>query len=128
MKIERIVRHFGIKFAREFKKDNPKKFTPKTGELSKSKKAESILETINRILAEADADTFEGYLYADTIEGYLYYDCIDALRKLKEKFEQLNERGLKKELAYNEEMALQHTRAAGEIREKLALLQAKEQQ
>jgi len=44
MKIERIVRHFGIKFAREFKKDNPKKFTPKTGELSKSKKAESIME------------------------------------------------------------------------------------
>ena len=44
MKIERIVRHFGIKFAREFKKDNPKKFTPKTGELSKSKKAKRVIE------------------------------------------------------------------------------------
>jgi len=43
MKIQRIVRHYAIKFAKEFKNDNPKKFTA-TGSLSRSQKAKKAKE------------------------------------------------------------------------------------
>ena len=56
MSIQRIVRHYAVKFRKENKKVNPHRYTPVTGQVSKSKKFDKWtpkLILINGIYARA---------------------------------------------------------------------------